>query len=103
MYAIELSDEAIADYENAVAWYEDQKPGLGYDFTVRLADVFESLESDPEAQRFIYENRRFAFVRQFPFKVYFLVDDPNQRVVIFAILHNKRDPQIWKKRDKDSL
>jgi plasmid stabilization system protein ParE len=63
LYTIELSDEAIADYEN----------------------------------------RRFAFVRQFPFKVYFLVDDPNQRIVVFAILHNHRDPPIWKKRDKDSL
>ncbi len=26
MYYIELSDEAISDYENAVAWYEAQKP-----------------------------------------------------------------------------
>ncbi len=102
MYSIGLSDEAISDYENAVAWYETQKPGLGFDFTVRLTDVFESIESAPETQRFLYENRRFAFVRQFPFKIYFLVDEPNRRIVVFAILHNKRDPQIWKKRDKDS-
>jgi len=65
---------------------------------VRIADVFETIENAPESQRFLYENRRFAFVKQFPYKVYFLVDEPNLRVVVFAILHNKRAPQIWKER-----
>ncbi|GAB4488289.1 MAG: hypothetical protein OHK0019_04390 [Saprospiraceae bacterium] len=64
MYSIELSDEAKTDYENAVAWYEEQKVGLGFDFSVRLAEIFESIEQFPERQRFLYENRRFAFVKQ---------------------------------------
>ena len=69
MYTIELSDAAITDYESAVAWYEGQKPGLGFDFTVRLADIFEIIESTPETQRFLYENRRYAFINQFPFNI----------------------------------
>jgi hypothetical protein len=52
MYSIELTDEAISDYEKAVAWYEAQKPGLGFDFTVRLSDVFESIESAPKHNDF---------------------------------------------------
>lgn len=98
MYALELSDDAKTDYENAVAWYEDQKTGLGFDFSVRLAEIFEAIEDFPERQRFLYENRRFAFVKQFPYKVYFIVDEANSRIIVFAILHNKRDPQIWRKR-----
>lgn len=98
MYTIELSKEAKTDYENAVAWYEEQKAGLGFDFSVRLAEIFESIENAPERQRFLYDNRRFAFVKQFPYKVYFLTDDLNLTVVVFAILHNRRDPQIWKER-----
>lgn len=100
MYTVELSDEAKADYENAVAWYEEQKLGLGFDFSVRLAEVFESIEQFPERQRFLYENRRFAFVKQFPYKVYFIVDEANLRIIVFAILHEKRDPQIWQKRNE---
>ncbi|MBK7938435.1 MAG: type II toxin-antitoxin system RelE/ParE family toxin [Lewinellaceae bacterium] len=98
MYSIELSDEAQADYENAVVWYEGQKVGLGFDFSVRLAEVFESIGQFPERQRFIYDDRRFAFVKQFPYKVYFIVDEPNLHIIVFAILHEKRDTQIWKKR-----
>jgi toxin ParE1/3/4 len=98
MYTIELSDEARADYENAVVWYEEQKVGLGFDFSVRLEEIFESIGQFPERQRFLYENRRFAFVKQFPYKVYFIVDEANLLIIVFAILHEKRDPQIWKKR-----
>ena len=98
MYTIELSDAARADYESAVAWYEEQKTDLGFDFSVRLSEILESIEEFPERQRFLYENRRFAFVKQFPYKVYFIVDEINLRIIVFAILHEKGDPQIWKKR-----
>lgn len=101
MYSIELSDEATTDYEDAVAWYEEQKVGLGFDLSVRLAEIFEAIEQFPERQRFLYENRRFAFIKQFPYIVYFTVDEPNLRIIVFAILHEKRDPQIWRKRSDE--
>lgn len=66
MYQLQLSEEAIADYENAVAWYEEQKTGLGFEFSVRLAEALEGIETNPTAQRFLYENRRFAFINSFP-------------------------------------
>lgn len=101
MYNLQLSNEAVADYESAVAWYEDQKPGLGFDFSVRLTESFEAIETHPTAQRFLYANRRFAFVKQFPYIVYFLLNEDNLEIIVFAILHEKRDPQIWKKRSEN--
>lgn len=100
MYTIELSDDTIMDYEDAIAWYEEQKAGLGFDFSVRLSEVFESIEQFPERQRFLFENRRFAFVKQFPYKVYFIVDEANLLIIVFAILHDKRNPVVWKKRSE---
>jgi hypothetical protein len=35
-YSVQLSDEAISDYEDAVTWYELKKTGLGFDFSLRL-------------------------------------------------------------------
>ncbi len=100
MYDLELSEEAISDYESALAWYEEQKTGLGFDFSVRLSDLFSDIVEHPSAQRFLFGNCRFAFVKQFPFKVYFFVDEANLSILIFAILHEKRNPEIWKKRSK---
>ena len=101
MFDLQLSEEAIVDYENAITWYEEQKTGLGFGFSVRLAEVFETIEKYPTAQRFLYENRRFAFVKQFPYIVYFLIDEDRSKIIVFAILHEKRDPQIWKRRSGD--
>lgn len=101
MFILQLSDEAIADYEEAVAWYESQNPGLGLEFSVQLTDVFEKIEANPTAQNFLYENRRFTKLKQFPYKVFFLLDEINGEVIVFAILHEKRHPDIWKKRSGD--
>lgn len=101
MHDLQLSEEAIVDYETAVTWYEEQKTGLGFDFSVRLAEVFETIETHPAAQRFLYKNRRFAFVKQFPYIVYFLIDEQHALIIVFAILHEKRNPQIWKRRSGD--
>lgn len=38
---------------------------------------------------------------KFPYKVYFIVDDSNLSIIVFAILHEKRDPQIWQKRSDE--
>ncbi|MFM9948608.1 MAG: hypothetical protein ACKV1O_11775 [Saprospiraceae bacterium] len=100
MYDVELSDEAISDYQSAVSWYEEQKSGLGFDFSVRLSDAFTDIGERPSTQRFLFGNCRFAFVKQFPFKVYFFVDEDKLSILIFAILHEKRNPQVWQKRSK---
>ncbi len=100
MYDVELSDEAISDYQSAVSWYEEQKSGLGFDFSVRLSDAFMDIAERPSTQRFLLENCRFTFVKQFPFKVYFFVDEDKLSIIVFAILHEKRSPQVWQKRAK---
>lgn len=62
--------------------------------------AFTDIGERPSAQRFLFGNCRFAFVKQFPFKVYFFVDEDKLSVIIFAILHEKRNPQVWQKRSK---
>lgn len=101
MFNLQLSVEAIADYDEAVAWYESQKPGLGLAFSYRLSEVFEKIEANPWSQNFLYDNQRFTRLQQFPYKVFFLLDEPNGEIIVFAILHEKRHPNIWKRRSKD--
>jgi hypothetical protein len=55
-----LSDEAIADADEAVAWYEAQKTGLGFDFSLQLAEMLQKIEETPESQRFLFDNKRYA-------------------------------------------
>ena len=97
-YSVTLSDEAIADYDEAVEWYEQQKSGLGFDFSFRLAETLEQIEAFPAAHPLLYDNRRCALLRQFPYKVFFIFDENNSEIIVFAILHDKRHPDMWRKR-----
>jgi hypothetical protein len=65
MFTLQLSDEAISDYDDAVGWYESKKQGLGLEFSVQLTEVFEKIEANPTAQNFLYENRRFTRLKNF--------------------------------------
>ncbi len=93
-----LSDEAIQDYDEAVAWYEAQKKGLGFDFSVRLAETLELVEQFPASFPAIYHTRRCAVLRQFPYKVFYVYEENQPDILVFAILHDKRHPDMWKKR-----
>lgn len=100
-YTIQLSDEAIQDYDEAVAWYEEQKPGLGFDFSYHLALTIEQIETFPASHPLLYENRRFAVMRKFPYKVFFLFSEGQPDIIVFAILHDKRHPDFWKSRSNN--
>ncbi len=97
---LKLADEAIADYEDAVAWYNEQKAGLGFDFSVRVMEAFEKIETNPTGQQFLYKDRRCTRLKHFPYKIYFLLNELEQSVLVFAILHDKRHPDTWKSRSE---
>jgi plasmid stabilization system protein ParE len=37
-------------------------------------------------------------MKKHPYNVYYWVDDSDKTVNIFAILHQKRNPEAWKER-----
>jgi len=97
-YLVNFSPDAQNDYNEAVDWYENQSSGLGFEFTLRLTEFIDLIEQTPHHMRFLMENARYGKLKQFPFKVYFIIDEAAQSITIFAILHEKRHPNIWKKR-----
>jgi plasmid stabilization system protein ParE len=44
----------------------------------------------------VYRDVRKALVRRFPYAIFYRVR--NARVVVLAVFHSKRDPNIWKSR-----
>jgi toxin ParE1/3/4 len=98
MYNLTLSEEAILDIVDVTNWYENQKIGLGFDFSVQLTEIFQKIIDSPESFRFLFDTKRYAKLKQFPYNVYYNIDELNSEIYIFAILHEKRNPSIWKKR-----
>jgi len=88
--------EAQTEFDEAFDWYEQQQAELGVDFLMCVAEVLEHIESMPEAYEVVFEGIRRAVVRKFPFLILYKVE-PNY-VVVLAVFHSKRDPQMWQDR-----
>jgi toxin ParE1/3/4 len=93
---IVVQPQSELDIQAASIWYEDQRSGLGSRFLNELALVFERIEANPRQFPVIRDEVRRALFHQFPYGVYFLSE--KEDVVILAVLHSHRNPDVWKRR-----
>ena len=73
----------------ARAWYESQRAGLGDQLLIEIRVAIRRLETDPERQPFYYRDFRRLLTRRFPYKLFYRVE--GERVIVFRILHAKRE------------
>jgi plasmid stabilization system protein ParE len=91
-----IRSRARAEFDEAFDWYEQQRAGLGIQFAESVQAVFDNISAMPEQHAPIFRDVRRALVRQFPYSVMYRIR--GGRVVVLAVFHNKRDPDIWKSR-----
>jgi toxin ParE1/3/4 len=88
--------EAREEYDRAADWYDQRLPGLGSTFEDRIGETLELIKAHPVAFSRVHEDVRSAIVPQFPYAVYYLAT--RDCVVVIAVFHASRDPEIWKTR-----
>ena len=93
---IVVRSSAEKDITEAIEWYEKQLPGLGSRFLNDIDQTIISIKDNPEIYRKVYKDFRRALLNKFPFGIYYLLE--SDKVVIFAVYHEKRNPKSWKKR-----
>ncbi|MBE9157259.1 type II toxin-antitoxin system RelE/ParE family toxin [Nodosilinea sp. LEGE 06152] len=97
MKPLVLHSEAIAELDGAVAYYQDQRSGLGLDFLFTVERAFSKIQQHPElgTPYKIRGLRRFV-LQQFPFLIFYAELEACTWIV--AIAHSKRKPDYWRKR-----
>ncbi len=93
---LRIEPEAEADIEQAFAWYESQRVGLGDEFLLSLEAVLAAADRSPESFPVVDHGLRRALMRRFPFGVFFTLEV--ESTIVLGVLHAKRDPTIWKQR-----
>jgi len=96
MHTLEFRPEVYEDVKTAYDWYESQRLGLGEDFLLTLEESFAKIIRDPQIYQDIYKSIRRKLVRRFPYGIFFIVEE--NRVIVLAVLHTKREPNSWQKR-----
>ena len=90
--------EARAEFEEAVAYYEDREPGLGDRFEAEVDATFRRILADPELFRLVGPTVRKAKVPIFPYNIYFHLETGFIGVV--SVFHGKRSPAELLRRMK---
>ena len=87
---------AQAEFDAAVAWYEQARPGLGADFAAEVEAVLAEAARAPNRFPVVDGDVREGPVRGFPYCAYYRVRAG--RVVVVGVYHQARDPSGWRGR-----
>lgn len=88
--------DAELEFNEAIDYYEDVENGLGYDFSIEIANAVARIVAFPHAWSVIDDDIRRALVRRFPYGV--LYSEDQGTVYVVAIMHLHRNPEYWKQR-----
>lgn len=87
---------ALREYQEAVKWYEKQRPGLGKAFITEVRWAVESVSESPYHFAVVHKEIRRIQVHGFPFSVFYRVAGP--KLIVLAVFHGRRDPMQWRDR-----
>ena len=96
MKRIRLTSLADADYLQALAWYEKQRPGLGREFEIELDALFKRVCRNPEIFFQEAPNVRKARMPRFKYGIYFTVE--GDEIGVLAIYHPSQNPDTLRRR-----
>jgi len=91
-----LHPEAERELEEAVEYYEDIEPGLGYDLSVEIYSAIQRAVAHPRAWPVFDGEVRRALVRRFPYGV--LYSEQEGTLLVIAVMNLHRAPGYWKGR-----
>ena len=84
---------ARAEMMAASTWYEAKRGGLAAKFIDEIDRCLRLAAGNPyQFPPQVFDIRRIT-IRQFPYNIYFRPEA--QRIVVVAVFHVNRDPQIW--------
>ena len=93
-----VAEEAEQDVAEGYSYYERQRVGLGEDFLARVDACIQGILRAPKVGACFLGDYRRALVRKFPYAVYYVYDDANDRVMVYCVFHTSRDPNKLRER-----
>lgn len=88
---------AEAELIEAIAWYNEQREGLGFEFAAEAFRTIERIVRYPRAWGALSERTRRCPTNRFPYSIIYQIR-ADHRILIVSIMHMKREPSSWRSR-----
>jgi toxin ParE1/3/4 len=88
---IRFVPEADAELAEARVWYQSQREGLDVALMLRIDEALDRVIENPSAFPLVHRQLRRAIVRQFPFAIFYEVNE--SEIVVLAVFHSRRNPK----------
>jgi hypothetical protein len=90
---VRFRSSARAEYDLAIAWYDQARTGLGSIFEAAVQAVLDEASVTPDRFPVADGDVREAAVSGFPYCVYYRVRQ--SLLIVVAVYHQSRDPSGW--------
>jgi plasmid stabilization system protein ParE len=87
---------ASADVEEAYAWYEEQREGLGDEFRAAIDVAVDLISNNPKLWAVVHRDMRRILLRRFPYGLFYRI--VGDELVVVACAHVRRHPKVWRLR-----
>ena len=97
-YKLIVLERAVAELEDACLYYNDQLPGLGFEFEEEIFMLLELINDNPLLFPIKFAHIREAVVRRFPFVINYEISE--KLIIVSAIFHTKQSSDKKTKRKR---
>jgi plasmid stabilization system protein ParE len=91
---------ARTELSEAIAYYNEQRSGLGFRFSDEVKRTIKRIVQYPRAWPRLSKSTRHSQVNGFPYSVIYY--PRNDELVIVGVMHSSREPGNWEERLRDA-
>lgn len=95
---ISFLDAAQSELDDAIDYYDEQQPELGFEFAEEVEQALERINHYPDAWSSLTSRVRRCLLNRFPYSVIYEVR--SERLIIVAIQNQRQKPESWRSRVK---
>ncbi len=97
-FQVTVQPEAEREWKEAVHWYEERAPGVGFRFNSAIHDHLQILAQRPDRFRLVSRLTRKVQVKGWPYFIFFVINESHRQVQIVSVWHCRRNPETLSPR-----